>query len=797
MGTPAPGRSLLIRPDGTGLKRITEHGNFCGSPKWQRDSRRVIAYCMTAEQTLANRRASPSPETTPGCLVRHRRRRIGGCRGRARREDQSVGAEGHGRIHPEGRRRRRWYLLHERHARTEGRCADRRVVSRRRARRFPQAADVAAPAWRRTWSRNPAYELTLTAALPSFSPSGDRFAIDRAARRRRFGAGVAVATPGAETSTVIYQDKARNVLAPQWSPGGDTIIFGIGVFNAFFNGFNGLFLKPGDRVESGAQIAMIRPDGSGFRELTSGANNNGFPSMAPDGKRFVYRSFGPEGDGLRIKNLETGAVTALTTGYDNFPLWSPRGDLIMFSRQADGDYEIYSINPDGTGVKRLTVARGQRCPPGVVAGRRAHRVRDNAHGVQGRDDVYGCAAAVRRDFRDARTTGRTSSSSPTISGRKARRRGSPRGRCSRNESGARVESRLTPANRDDRSGGPTPQSPEEPSCPRSSSPTPSPIPHTGPASTRSVSRHSRRGDQRRGLPQPRWWQDGGRRRRRPRHGRDAGRADLARDRGREEGARGRQSDHDAGREELTPVPGADEHLISRRRALALFGAGALAPLGACGGPAPAPGSLTQASAAGSLPVVPPAAGRGAALPEPAGDRAAHRRAANLAGHGHRAHARTHRQVRRAPQELRHRDGHAGPGRRSRGRAGDRGRTISRTVARRTRGGEGPLLHEGRADDGRDAGAEEFRARRGRHGGREAADRGRGDPRQAESHRRRDGRLSTRTWAFPSIHGTRRCGQGCRPADRASPPRRVFAMRQSGPTPAVRSAFRPAPTVSSG
>ena len=80
--------------------------------------------------------------------------------------------------------------------------------------------------------------------------------------------------------------------------------------------------------------------------------------MAPDGKRFVYRTFGPDGEGLRIMNLETKAVTTLTDGYDNFPLWSPRGDLIMFSRAAEGDYEIYTIKPDGTGVKRLTFSRG-------------------------------------------------------------------------------------------------------------------------------------------------------------------------------------------------------------------------------------------------------------------------------------------------------------------------------------------------------------------------------------------------------------------------------------------------------
>src|SRR5262249_25044909 len=51
----------VIHPDGSGLKRINEHGNFCGSPKWRGDSRHVVAYCMTAEQTLANRQPNPVP----------------------------------------------------------------------------------------------------------------------------------------------------------------------------------------------------------------------------------------------------------------------------------------------------------------------------------------------------------------------------------------------------------------------------------------------------------------------------------------------------------------------------------------------------------------------------------------------------------------------------------------------------------------------------------------------------------------------------------------------------------------
>src|SRR5262245_36490575 len=379
----------VVRPDGSGLKRLTEQGNFCGSPKWTADSRRVIVYCMTAEQTLENRRASPdpgndtrlvsidiatgmssdvpagpgvkmNPSPLPGNDIGYVRKDAGGAG--IYYTSGKTGPKGDVRVaswSPDGTR----------------------VV-------FHKRLTAPRPLWTRTFSRNPDFELTLTHALPSFSPSGDRFAmIDRPAGTSGVvGTGVAIAAAGSDTFTVIYHDEARNVLAPQWSPSGDTIIFGIGIFNAFFNGFHGQFLKPGDRAEGGAQIAVIRPDGSRFREVTTGPNNNGFPSMAPDGKRFVYRSFGPEGDGLRIMNLETKQATTLTKGYDNFPLWSPRGDLIMFSRQAEGDYEIYTIKPDGTGVKRLTFARG-----------------NDAHQAWSPDGEHIAFASSRMGFKDEMT----------------------------------------------------------------------------------------------------------------------------------------------------------------------------------------------------------------------------------------------------------------------------------------------------------------------------------------------------------------------------------------------------------
>jgi Tol biopolymer transport system component len=44
-------------------------------------------------------------------------------------------------------------------------------------------------------------------------------------------------------------------------------------------------------------------------------------------------------------------------------MWSPTGDRIAFNRLAGGNFDIYTIRPDGTDLRRLTNAEGNDSHP--------------------------------------------------------------------------------------------------------------------------------------------------------------------------------------------------------------------------------------------------------------------------------------------------------------------------------------------------------------------------------------------------------------------------------------------------
>jgi len=344
----------VMHPDGTGLRRLTaKDGNFCGSPKWTADSKSLIAYCMSGQATWDNRVGKIDAEDTlqkidlatgkasvlpagPGVKEAPFPLSSGEI-GYLRRDTPNQGLfYVSGKAGPKGA-----------DIRVPSWSPDGRQVVYSRFAFPPQAGPV------HLWSRDPKFDITGTSFLASVDAAHDRFATTQ--------------RPGPAMKLVIFEsgkpartilERPELILAPQWSADGKRIVAGIGTFSSFLD-FEVGSRKPVDAANGGAQVAMLNDDGSGFKLLTSGPNNNGFPSFAPDGKKIVYRTAGPEGQGLRILNLADGAVTRLTTAWDNFPLWSPRGDLIAFVRRNNaGDFQIFTLHPDGTGLKQLSRTHG-------------------------------------------------------------------------------------------------------------------------------------------------------------------------------------------------------------------------------------------------------------------------------------------------------------------------------------------------------------------------------------------------------------------------------------------------------
>ena len=114
------------------------------------------------------------------------------------------------------------------------------------------------------------------------------------------------------------------------------------------------------------------------------------PSWSPNGSRLAIATSDATGQDFDIATVAPNGAARkrITSGaaWDEKPAWSPDGKWIAFASDRNGNFDIYVIHPDGTGMRQLTSStlRGHRSV--VVAGRLEDRLHEPARRLPARLD---------------------------------------------------------------------------------------------------------------------------------------------------------------------------------------------------------------------------------------------------------------------------------------------------------------------------------------------------------------------------------------------------------------------------
>lgn len=363
----------VIHPDGSGLRQITRGRGVAGSPRWSADGKRIFYYETTEvgayhaetgdeaggrteivsvdistggfKQYTSGDGVRVTPQPLPGNALGYLVNLNGSRVIRVQHADGTFVESEPGLIQGPSWTADGKYVVYCKYSDQKAEVLS--AYSRDTKFRFVELANI---------------------FFPARSPKSDDFAVSINFKT------IALMKQDGSDQRILFDKKDGLALAPAWSPDGSRIAFSEG---AYF---------PPNR--STAQVGVMNSDGTGLRTITPVGSNSGFPSWSPDGLKIVYEQDGH----LVIQTLATGACVNLTNPggqRDNFPRWSPRGDSIAFTsnREADQEYRIYLIRPDGSGLHRLTDSPG------------------DAHASWSPDGTELIFSSARMGFKDERAVG--------------------------------------------------------------------------------------------------------------------------------------------------------------------------------------------------------------------------------------------------------------------------------------------------------------------------------------------------------------------------------------------------------
>jgi TolB protein len=115
------------------------------------------------------------------------------------------------------------------------------------------------------------------------------------------------------------------------------------------------------------EIYIADYDGEGQRRVTVNRSLAINPSWAPDGRAIAYTSYRRGYPDIYVSYIYQGKMDQPAGGTEvvhNFlPAYAPDGSRIAFMTNRDGNMEIYSVNRDGTGLRRVTRHPGNDSTP--------------------------------------------------------------------------------------------------------------------------------------------------------------------------------------------------------------------------------------------------------------------------------------------------------------------------------------------------------------------------------------------------------------------------------------------------
>lgn len=135
--------------------------------------------------------------------------------------------------------------------------------------------------------------------------------------------------------------------------------------------------------------------------LTDSAAIDTSPSYAPDGSRIVFESDRGGSQQLYVMGADGSNPQRITFGQGSTystPVWSPRGDLIAFTRQNAGQFAIGVIRPDGTGERILTESFHNEGPTWAPNGRVLMFFRDTP-GANGGSQLWAIDLSGYNEYR--------------------------------------------------------------------------------------------------------------------------------------------------------------------------------------------------------------------------------------------------------------------------------------------------------------------------------------------------------------------------------------------------------------